>query len=100
MSSSPLPALTYAEAEVLERYARVLELLARVNPARTAGTTAACLVSADALVSEARALREALATMVERGEKELFSATLARTLRHLRADERAARLGAGPERSG
>ncbi len=87
-----LPALTEAEAEVLERYARMLELLARLNPARTASNTRGCLHAAAALVSEARGLQAALARMQERGEEELFNQVLSDALRHLHIDRHIARI--------
>ena len=55
---------------------RILELLARLNPARTASSTRGCLHAAAALVSEARGLQAALATMQERGEEEMFHSVL------------------------
>ena len=96
MTEHGLPALTDAEAALVEHYARVLALLGRINPARTGSTPAGCRQAADALVSEARALRDALARMQERGEDEVFGTTLARTLRHLDVDRYAARLGTHP----
>lgn len=49
-----IPGLTAAEADLLERYVRILKPLARLKPARTASTDHGCLVGAQALVSEAR----------------------------------------------
>ena len=34
----PLPALTRAEAELIDRYLEVVDLLGRINPARTTDT--------------------------------------------------------------
>lgn len=90
--SEPLPALTAAEADLIEHYVRTLELLARVNPARTASTVHGCLVAAQALVSEARALHAALAMMQSRGQDEVCTYVLSRTLRCLEADRHLARL--------
>ena len=88
-----LPGLTEAEAEVLERYARALELLARINPARTGSAVAGCVQSAAALAAEAKALHRAFATMQVRGESELFGSVLTPVLRHLEVDRHIARLG-------
>lgn len=84
----PLPALTRAEGEVIDSYLRVLDLLGRVNPARS-GNTYRGLRAAQALVGQAAALRDALALMHERGENELHSPTLARALRVLDGERRA-----------
>ena len=73
----PLPALTRAEGELVDRYLEVLDLLGRINPAR-AGDTYGGLRAAQALVAKAAALRDALALMHQRGES------------------RAARSGSGP----
>ncbi len=86
------PGLTAAEADLLEHYVRILELLARLNPARTASTVHGCLVGAQALVSEAKALHAALASMQSRGQDEVFNQVLSRALRHLQADRHLARL--------
>jgi hypothetical protein len=87
----PLPALTRAEAEVIDRYLEVVDLLGRVNPSRRQDTYAA-LRAAQALVSRAAALRDALATMHRRGETELHTETLARALRVLDGERRTARV--------
>jgi hypothetical protein len=86
-----IPGLTAAEADLLEHYVRILELLGRLNPARTASTVHGCLVG-QALVSEARALHAALASMQSRGQDEVFHHVLSRALRHLQADRHLARL--------
>jgi len=88
----PLPSLTDAEADLAERYVRILELLARLNPARTASTVHGCLMAAQALISEAKQLHAALTAMQSRGQDEVFNHVLARTLRHLEADKYLARL--------
>lgn len=90
--AEPLPSLTAAEADLLDHYVRMLELLARVNPAGTASTVHGCLVAAQALISEARALYDALTMMQSRGQDEVFNRVLALTLRHLEADKYLARL--------
>ncbi len=88
-----LPGLTEAEAEVLERYARVLELLARINPARTGSAVAGCVQSAAALAAEAKALHRAFETMQMRGQSELFGSVLTPVLHHLEVERHLARLG-------
>ncbi|MFF4951994.1 hypothetical protein ACWC2K_22775 [Streptomyces chattanoogensis] len=84
----PLPALTRAEGEVIDRYLEVLDLLGRINPARTSGTYGG-LRAAQALVGKAAALRDALELMHSRGESELHSGTLAQALRVLDGERRA-----------
>jgi hypothetical protein len=90
-SLPPLPALTRAEGAVLDGYLAALDLLGRVNPARGRDTYGA-LRAAQALVSRSVELRDALAAMHERGESELHAATLARALRVLDGEQRAARV--------
>ena len=97
--SKPLPALTHAEAELVDRYVRILELLARLNPARTASNTRGCLHAAAALLSEARGLHASLATMQKRGEDELFNDVLSTALQHLDADRQVARLTTSSRRT-
>lgn len=87
----PLPALTRAEGEVIDRYLEVVDLLGRINPAR-ADNTYQGLRAAQALVSTAAALRDALAVMHERGERDLHASTLARALRVLDGERRTARV--------
>ncbi|MEU6279222.1 hypothetical protein [Streptomyces sp. NPDC047028] len=87
----PLPALTRAEGELVDRYLDVVDLLGRVNPARDADTYRA-LRAAQALVRKAEELRDALALMHRRGETELHGETLARAMRVLDGDRRTARL--------
>lgn len=72
----PLPALTRAEAELIDRYLEVVDLLGRVNPAQ-GGDTYRGLRAAQALVGKAVALRDALTLMHRRGESELHAETLA-----------------------
>ncbi|MCP3768488.1 MULTISPECIES: hypothetical protein [Streptomyces] len=91
----PLPALTRAEAELIDRYLEAVDLLGRINPARD-GDTYRGLRAAQALVGRAVALRDALALMHRRGETELHAATLARALRVLDGDRRTARVTLPP----
>ncbi|MGW0337701.1 hypothetical protein ACWD0J_38845 [Streptomyces sp. NPDC003011] len=91
----PLPALTRAEGELIDRYLDVVDLLGRINPARP-GDTYRGLRAAQALVSKAAALRDALALMHRRGESELHADTLARALRVLDGERRAARVTVPP----
>jgi hypothetical protein len=84
----PLPALTRAEGELIDRYLEVIDLLGRINPARCGGTYSG-LRAAQALVGRATALRDALTLMHDRGESELHAATLTRALRVLDGERRA-----------
>ena len=92
----PLPALTRSEGELVDCYLDAVDLLGRINPSRTADTYAA-LRAAQALVSRAVALREALTVMHMRGETEVHHATLGRALRMLDGERRAARVGVPPD---
>ncbi|MDF6041080.1 hypothetical protein LRD69_02675 [Streptomyces sp. JH14] len=91
----PLPALTRAESEFIDCYLEVLDQLGRINPAHGSDTYRA-LRAAQALASRARALRDALALMHERGEAQLHAATLARALRVLDGERRAERVTVPP----
>ncbi len=91
----PLPALTRAEAELIDRYLDVVDLVGRINPARP-GDTYRALRAAQALVARATALRDALAVMHRRGETELHAATLERALRALDGERRSARVALPP----
>ncbi|MFD6034263.1 hypothetical protein ACPCJT_10645 [Streptomyces griseoincarnatus] len=91
----PLPALTRAEAELIDRYLEVVDLLGRVNPAQP-GDTYRSLRAAQALVAKAVALRDALTVMHRRGETELHAETLARALRVLDGERRTARVTLPP----
>jgi hypothetical protein len=86
-----MPALTDAECEVIDHYLAVVDLLARINPART-GHTYTGLRAAQSLATEARALLAALELMWSRGERELHVATLTQALRALDGERRAARV--------
>jgi hypothetical protein len=92
----PLPALTRAEGELIDRYLEVVDLLGRINPAYH-GDTYRGLRAAQALVTKALALRDALALMHQRGESELHAATLARALRVLDGERRTARVTVPPQ---
>ncbi len=95
----PLPALTRAEGELIDRYLEVVDLLARINPARGRDTYGA-LRAAQALVGRATALRDALTVMHERGETEIHAATLTRALRVLDGPRRTALVAPPPEPEG
>ncbi|MFI8950414.1 hypothetical protein ACIGO6_28305 [Streptomyces sp. NPDC053750] len=91
----PLPALTRAEADLIDCYLDVVDLLGRINPALD-GDTYRGLRAAQTLVGKATALRDALTVMHRRGETELHAATLARALRVLDGERRTARVGLPP----
>jgi len=92
----PLPALTCAEGELIDRYLDVVDLLGRINPALD-GDTYRGLRAAQALVSKAAQLRDALALMHQRGETELHAPTLGRALRVLDGERRTARVTVPPQ---
>ncbi|OKJ70058.1 hypothetical protein [Streptomyces sp. CB02460] len=92
---SPLPALTRAESEFIDRYLHVVDQVGRINPAHGDDTYAA-LRAAQALASHAAALRDALALMHRRGESRIHSATLTRALRALDGERRAGRVALPP----
>jgi hypothetical protein len=83
----PMPALTRAEGELIDRYLDIVDLLGRINPARCDDTYRA-LRAAQALAAQAVALRTALEVMYERGEVDLHGPTLVRALRVLDGDRR------------
>ncbi|MGW2049780.1 hypothetical protein ACWCPF_32040 [Streptomyces sp. NPDC001858] len=91
----PLPALTRAEAELIDGYLDVVDLLGRINPAHH-GDTYRSLRAAQALVAKATALRDALTLMHQRGESEFHAPTLARALRVLDGERRTARVTVPP----
>jgi hypothetical protein len=91
----PLPALTRAECEFIDSYLEVIDLLGRINPARSTHTYGA-LRAAQALVGRAAALKEALTLMHLRGESEVHSTTLAEALRVLDGERRAGRVTMPP----
>ncbi|MGP3998934.1 hypothetical protein [Streptomyces sp. 8N706] len=94
----PLPALTRAESDLVDRYLEALDLMGRINPARATDTYGG-LRAAQALVGKAAALRDALAVMHERGEAQVHAGTLARALRVLDGERRAGRVTVPPEPS-
>ncbi|HYY79326.1 MAG TPA: hypothetical protein VFD04_09110 [Actinomycetes bacterium] len=91
-----LPALTDAECSFVDHYLALVDLVARVNPARSSGHTYASLRAAQALAGEARALLRAVELMWERGEREIHVGTLTRALRALDGERRAARVTLPP----
>ncbi|PNE37549.1 MULTISPECIES: hypothetical protein [Streptomyces] len=92
----PLPALTRAEGQVIDRYLEVLDLLGRINPARGTSTYGS-LRAAQALVAKSAELRDALALMHDRGESELHTEALSRALRVLDGERRALRVTVPPQ---
>jgi hypothetical protein len=94
----PLPALTRAEAGMVDGYLHIVDLLGRINPPRGTDTYSA-LRAAQALPAAAADLLDALNRMHARGENELHARTLARALRVLDGERRAARVGLAPEGS-
>ncbi|NJQ01617.1 hypothetical protein [Streptomyces zingiberis] len=91
----PLPALTRAEGEVVDGFLAAADLLGRINPARSTDTYGS-LRAAQALVTRAGRLRDALAVMHARGETELHTAILARALRVLDGERRTGRVTLPP----
>jgi hypothetical protein len=87
-----LPALTDAECSFIDHYLALVDLLARINPARGSGRTHTCLIAAQSLAGEARALLEAIELMWERGEREIHVSTLTQALRALDGERRAGRV--------
>lgn len=92
----PLPALTRAEADLVDHYLAAIDQLGRVNPTRGRHTLSA-LQAAQALVRTSQDLRGALATMHGRGEVDLYSVELGRALRVLDGERRTARLLLPPQ---
>ncbi|MEV0748583.1 hypothetical protein OG345_35440 [Streptomyces sp. NBC_01220] len=92
---TPLPALTRAEGEFIDRYLQVLDQVGRINPAH-GGDTYGALRAAQALVSYAAALRNALTLMHERGEDRIHEVTLTRALRVLDGERRSGRITLPP----
>jgi hypothetical protein len=87
-----LPALTDAECSFVDHYLAVVDLVARINPARSNGHGYACLRAAQDLAGEARALLAAVELMWARGEREIHVSTLTRALRALDGERRAGRV--------
>jgi hypothetical protein len=88
----PMPALTDAECSLIDHYLAVVDLAARINPARSGGHTHSCLRAAQSLATEARDLLAALELMWARGEREIHVPTLTQALRALDGERRAARV--------
>jgi hypothetical protein len=91
-----VPALTDAECSFVDHYLAVVDLVARINPARSKGHAYACLRAAQELAGEARALLEAVELMWRRGEREIHVRTLTQALRALDGDRRAGRVTLPP----
>jgi hypothetical protein len=91
-----MPALTDAEGSFIDHYLAMVDLLARINPARSGGHAYRCLLAAQSLVGEARALLGAVELMWERGEREIHAATLIRALRALDGERRTGRIALPP----
>ena len=91
-----VPALTDAECSFIDHYLAVVDLVARINPARSTGHAYASLRAAQALAGAATALLEAVEVMWERGEREIHVTTLTRALRALDGDRRAGRVTLPP----
>ena len=87
-----MPALTDAECSFIDHYLVVVDLTARINPARSNGHAYACLRAAQALATEATGLLAALELMWERGEREIHVPTLTQALRALDGERRASRV--------
>ena len=91
-----VPALTDAECSFIDRYLAVVDLVARINPARSTGHAYASLRAAQALAGAATALLEAVEVMWERGEREIHVSTLTQALRALDGDRRTGRVTLPP----
>ena len=87
-----IPALTDAECSFIDHYLAVVDLTARINPARSNGHAYACLRAAQSLATEARGLLAALELMWERGEREIHVPALTQALRALDGERRAGRV--------
>ena len=89
--AEPMPALTGAEADVINAYLATADYLGRANPT-TGSQTYRAMVAAQGLAAHAAALRDALALMWERGETEIDTAVFARALRLLDGQRRIDRI--------
>jgi hypothetical protein len=98
MTDRDLPAMTRAEQDLVEHYLRVVDLVARLNPAGDGAHQEGLgsVLAAQALVSEARRLLAAAETMRDRGETELHVATLGRAMRVLDGERRMGRIRLPP----
>ncbi|MEU8240987.1 hypothetical protein AB0C07_22315 [Actinoplanes missouriensis] len=94
MTDRDMPAMTRAEQELVDRYLRIIDLVARLNPARDSGhfDVMGCVLAGQALQAEAAAITAVAETMRDRGEDKLFAATMARAMRALDGEKRIARL--------
>ncbi|MFG3499032.1 hypothetical protein [Streptomyces sp. NPDC047928] len=90
---------TRAEGEFIDTYLAVVDLLGRINPARSTHTYGA-LRAAQALVARASALRDAVTSMHDRGGHEVHARTLARALRALDGERRTGRVTLPQDRAG
>ena len=87
-----VPALTEAEARFVDSYLRVVDLLARLNPASVGDHTYRLVRASQDLVVAATALREAAQDMWQRSEREVFGPTLLRAMLALDGERRTQRL--------
>jgi hypothetical protein len=94
MTDPKVPALTRAEQDLIDAYLRIVDLVARLNPARDSGhfSTHGCVRAAQGLVAAARDALQAAEAMIERGEKELHAPTLAAAMAALDGERRTARV--------
>ena len=99
MQEPTFPALTLAEQGLVERYLRVVDVLARMNPAREPGRlpTTYWRQPAQALLAASRDLLASVEEMIERGEDEIHAPTLTRAMVLLDADTRTGRLRIPPQ---
>lgn len=88
-SNRRVPALTDAECSFIDHYLAVVDLLARINPARSRGHAYEALRAAQSLTGEARALLAALELMWQRGERMIHVPTLTQALLALDGERRA-----------
>ena len=90
-NTEPMPALTGAEADLVNAYLATVDYLGRANPTTNSQTYRA-MVAAQGLAAQAAALRDALALMWQRGETEIDTAVFARALRLLDGQRRVDRI--------
>lgn len=86
------PSLTDAEKDFVDVYLSILDRVGRINPGTGVGKTYSALRAAQALVSDARALREILDLMMRRGEREIFGGVLTRALLEFDGGRRSRRI--------
>ncbi len=93
----PVPAMTRAEQHLVDRYLRVVDLLARIRPgAGGERPTFGVRTAAQALVSASRELLAAVDAMAERGEDTVFGSTFDQALLALDGERRTGRLQVRP----